>query len=495
MSEFTERLVDDGLPTPPSTTDYLEFNALHRPTTTALINNGLHVTYAEFYRDVMRFTRAVQDLQLPRGSSVAIESDNFYLHWSLLLACENLGLATASFLSGEPQNSQLLAYVDLVLCRSDISASSARRIHRLSDAWLDQVQTQPAAVDAAPRRLMGLGEIQRIKRSSGTTGFPKMMTTPRRTFENSLQCYLMLNQFTRDTRLLIATHFTVNSMYLRATACLRLGATCIFDSRLSLAQAIVAYKPTHVRLFQYQIKPILDELPPSFSKPQRLIALMGAGPLSDELRQLILARFATEIIYAYNNNETSVIALIDADGFATVRPGSDVEIVNEVGVSVPFGQTGQVRIRSNSLSSYIGDAAKLQFRDGWFYTGDAGIMVRPRQFKIVGRIDEVLNIGGMKMSPLYVEEDITKNSPVATAEIGVTSIGNRDGVEEICIAAVAAAGTDVKRLEEWLIARYWLGKVHFAVVDRIPHTETGKVQRHLLKAMFENQGSKTSSLG
>jgi len=487
---LTERAADDRLPTPPSTTDYLQFQALHRPAAIALINNGLHISYAEFYRDVTKFTRAMSELDLSRGSSAAIEADNLYLHWLLLLACENLGIATASFLPGEPPDSRLLACMDLVLCRQDLPDSSGRRIHKLSQAWLDQVQAQPTKTEDARRIRLALGEIQRIKRSSGSTGFPKVMAATRFTEETALQSYMLHEQFTRDSRFLITGQFTVNNIYGRSTTCMRLGATCIFDSRLGIADAIVAYEPTHVRLFQYQVKPILERLPPTYSKQRKLTVIMGAGPLSGELRQSLLARLATDIAYSYSSNETRMIAAIDAAGLATARPGIEVEVVDEKDDRVPFGQLGQIKIKSDALfTRYIGEACADEARPegGWFYTGDAGIMIRPRQFKVVGRIDEVLNIGGMKMSPLFVEEEIVKESPVAILETGVTSVVNPEGIEEICVAVVVAEGTDLKRLEEWLMTKYWLGKLHFAVVDQIPRTESGKVQRHRLRAMFEKQ--------
>jgi len=488
MSEHLEQAAAHDL-RPPSTTDYLRFHALHRPHAIALVNNGVHLSYSEFYRDVLKFTQALRTFGLARGSAVGIECGNIYLHWVLLLACENLGLASASFLAGEAPDSALLACLDLVLCEHD-QPSGAKRAHNLALAWLDQVQAQPVVSDGPRKAVMALGEIQRIKRSSGTTGFPKLMAVSRLAKEDTLQCYVMQSQLGKDSRLLLTSHFTVDSTYMRATVCLRFGGTCIFDSRMSLTQAILAYQPTHLRLFQYQAKLVLDELPQGFSKPPRLTVFMGAGPLGDEMRQAILARLAADLIYTYNNNEVGVVATIDSSGLATLRPGAEIAIVDENGVPAARGQTGQITIRTNArIDRYVGDpsGAADPFKDGWFYSGDAGFMVGPRQFKIVGRVDEVLNIGGMKMAPLVVEEEIAGGTPVAIADVGVTSLRGADGVEEICIAVVPNAGADVAKLEDWLRAKYWLGTLHFAVVDRIPRTETGKVQRHLLKAMFEKR--------
>ena len=83
---------------PPSTADYIRFHALHRPMGTALINNGQEFTFRRLYRDLKKFTRALREILPPAGNSVAVECDDLYLHWLLLLACETLGVVTASLL-------------------------------------------------------------------------------------------------------------------------------------------------------------------------------------------------------------------------------------------------------------------------------------------------------------------------------------------------------------------------------------------------------------
>jgi acyl-coenzyme A synthetase/AMP-(fatty) acid ligase len=292
--------------------------------------------------------------------------------------------------------------------------------------------------------------------------------------------------FSVDTRLLITSSFAVASMYMRATACLRLGATCISDPRLSLARAIQAHKPTHVRLFQYQAALVLSELEPSAPKPERLTVMLGAGPLSEELRRQITARLATNLIYTYNTNETLMIAVIDARGIATPRPGAEVEVVDDDGNRLPPGQAGRIRVRTDSqVDGYLDDpemTARL-FKDGWIYTGDLGMAVGTGQFKVLGRIDEVLNIGGIKYLPSEIESEIARIAPVE--EVGVASILGDGGSEELAVALVLNPGAAFGSVLDQL-SKHWAPQMraHVVAVDKLPRTETGKLQRHLIKSMF-----------
>src|SRR5262249_9950382 len=178
-------------------------------------------------------------------------------------------------------------------------------------------------------------------------------------------------------------------------------------------------------------------LPENLPKPYRLTVMLGAGPLSDDLRRQILERLATDIIYTYNTNETLMIAVIGSDGTATPRPGSEVEVVDEDDKPLPVGRSGRIRVKTDSqVDGYLEDpdATARLFRNGWFYTGDAGMVVAPRRFRVLGRVDEVLNLGGLKYLPSQIEDAIIRQAHVRDA--GVTSIQGERGGNEIGIAVV-----------------------------------------------------------
>jgi long-chain acyl-CoA synthetase len=480
--------VTEAAETPPSTPDYVRFHAEHTPRAIAVIEDGRAIDYATFHRDLARFTRALGAFGLPRGSFVAVAWDSFYLHWLLLLACESLGWATASFLSVERNAlAPLMARVQLILSTQRLSHASGAKLHMMTPDWLAGVFGSPAG-EAAPTTPLGLDEPQRIRRSSGTSGGLKMMVATRRVEETRILGYLLIDGFSARSRLLLTMHFTVSSMYSRATACLRLGGTCIGEERSTVGRSIVRYAPSHVRLFQHQMRPVLDELPPDFRKAGDLTLMIGAAPLSAELRRELLDRIASRIIYTYNSNETGSVAVVGEDGVCTLRPGVQVEAVDGAGNPLPAGQLGRLRIRTRSMvDGYLDNAAASarSFRDGWFQSGDAGFLIAPGRLKLAGRSDDLLNIGGQKIEPQLIEEAVAR--AVAVTDVGVTSIANPDGVEEVCVAIVvqdaARAGEYRAEVEKSVSHRF--GRTRVRTVDSLPRTAgTGKLRRGELKKLF-----------
>ncbi len=479
---------------PPPPPDYVRFHGLHRPTAIALVTNGREITYRKFDSDLRKLTHAVRPILPGPAGTVAVETDEFYLHWLLLLACENLGVATGSFQAEGIQAYQsLIRSVGLVVAEHEVPATWARKVHKLTAPWVAEAlsQPEPHLREEIPCAAMTLADTRRFVRSSGTTGPGKMMAVSRAAEEAIVRDYILHMRFSSESKFLITGGFNVGSMFWRATACLRLGATCVVDFRMSIARAIITHKPSHVRLFQHQVKSILDELPGTDEKPAGLTIMMGAGPLSEDMRRQIMARLATSLVYTYNSNETYMIGVVDAEGVVTVRPGADVEVTDDQGGSLPQGQVGRLKIRTDSLvDGYVGDpeATARAFRDGWFYSNDVGMLVGYRRLKLLGRADDILNIGGAKIAPAMIEDMVVERAPVQ--EAGVTSIPGQDGIDEICIAIVPGRAGAMPQITQAITTRVWpprLGRAHIMAVDKLPRTETGKLQRHLLRAAFQQR--------
>jgi acyl-CoA synthetase (AMP-forming)/AMP-acid ligase II len=456
----------------------------------ALVANGHDITYRKFDSDLGKIIRALRPVvRSARTIAVEFNEHELYLHWLLLLACENLGIATGSFLPGA--YASLIVSVDLVIAARDLPPEWAPNVYKLAPAWVADALAQPEPDDGAeiPNAVSTLADTRRLVRSSATTGPAKTMSVSRAAEEAIVQSFILHMGFSSESKFLLTGGFNVGSMFWRATACLRLGATCVVERRMSTARAIVAHKPTHVRLFQQQVKSILDELPSVGGKPARLTVMMGAAPLPQDMRRRILAELATDLVYTYNSNETYMIAVVDAEGVATVRPGADVEVIDDQDRPLPQGQVGRLKIRTDSLvNGYLGDPETTArvFRDGWFYSNDVGTLVGRRRFRLLGRADDILNIGGIKLVPSQLEDAIVKRTPVR--EAGVTSIPGPDGIDEICIAVVPASAAGMPEIAQAIATNVLsapMGRPHIMPMEKLPRTETGKLQRHLLKAAFQ----------
>jgi acyl-coenzyme A synthetase/AMP-(fatty) acid ligase len=161
---------------PPSTAEYVRFHAQHRPRAIAVIDGEREIEYATFDRDLRKSTRALREFGLPRGSVVAVSCEALYLHWLLLLACENLGWATVSLLATEGSG-PLFDHVQLVLSEREIPQTTRVKRHLLAGEWLAKVfsSSAPGQEEYGTFEAMAPTEPKRLRRTSGTTGDPKIM--------------------------------------------------------------------------------------------------------------------------------------------------------------------------------------------------------------------------------------------------------------------------------------------------------------------------------
>ena len=464
------------------TADFIRFHAAERPDAVALVNDGREITYAKFAGDIGKMARGLRELGLSRGARVAIDCRDIYLDWLLRLACEELCAVSTSFVGRESLRSGPgLGEFDLVLSQNGIPAEGVRRVHALTPDWLDGVFAR--AVDgegSAPAKRPD--DPLRILRTSGTTGIPKRLLYSRRMHERSIEQSLWFNGFTRRSRYLLAIPFTVGA----PTACVRVGATVVLESRMRVAEAITAHRITHTTLPPILLMRTLNHLERSFVKPAELTIFTFGAAVSRDLRDKALARLATDVCDMYGSNEVGFVSSMRGNAdVGVVWPGVRVEIVDERDCALPLGQTGRIRIRTDCMvEGYLDDpeATRCMFRDGWFYAGDLGILHGPRLLQVVGRSDDLLNIGWNKIMPETVEALVLGVAEIADA--GVCSLRNADGIEEIYIA-VSGVRIDDRKLTERIgrtLRRFQLGNIHIFKLSGIPRNAGGKIQRDLLKS-------------
>ena len=198
--------------------------------------------------------------------------------------------------------------------------------------------------------------------------------------------------------------------------------------------------------------------------------------------------FCVPVVEAYGMTEaTHQMAsnpLTGARKPGTVGPsgGPEIRVVDETGKTVPRGQTGEIVIRGpNVMTAYENNpkANAEAFYDGWFRTGDQGVMDDDGYVSITGRLKEIINRGGEKISPREVDEIIMEHPAVHQC---VTFAMPHDMLGEDVAAAIVlrqgTAATD-RELREFASARLAPYKVprKILILNEIPVGATGKLQR------------------
>jgi acyl-CoA synthetase (AMP-forming)/AMP-acid ligase II len=168
----------------------------------------------------------------------------------------------------------------------------------------------------------------------------------------------------------------------------------------------------------------------------------------------------------------------------TVGPsgGPEIRIVDTNGATVARGATGEIVIKGpNVMREYENNptANADAFYDGWFRTGDQGVMDDDGYVSITGRLKEIINRGGEKISPREVDEIIMEHPAVHQC---VTFAMPHDMLgEDVAAAIVLRQGAQAsdRELREFAATRMAAFKVprKILILTEIPVGATGKLQR------------------
>jgi len=169
-------------------------------------------------------------------------------------------------------------------------------------------------------------------------------------------------------------------------------------------------------------------------------------------------------------------------GSVGVAAGPDVAIMDEQGRLLPPGDVGEVVIRGpNVTAGYRNnpEANAAAFTDGWFRTGDQGVLDEKGYLRLTGRLKEIINRGGEKISPREVDEVLLDHP--AVAQVVTFAMPHAMLGEDVAAAVVLRPGTEVserdlrqfagKRLADMKVPRRIL------FLEEIPRGSTGKLQR------------------
>jgi acyl-CoA synthetase (AMP-forming)/AMP-acid ligase II/acyl carrier protein len=202
--------------------------------------------------------------------------------------------------------------------------------------------------------------------------------------------------------------------------------------------------------------------------------------------------FKAPVIETYGMTETcSQIAsnplppLARKPGSVGLRAGPEIAVIDENGKFLPRGEAGEIVIRGDTVMRGYKDNPKANeeaFIDGWFRSGDQGYFDADGYLFLTGRLKEMINCGGEKVSPYEVEAVLIDHP--AIAEAAVFPVGHDSLGEDVAAVAVLKQGSSAtesaiqmfasRRLANFKIPR------RIAIVDRIPKGPTGKVQRRRL---------------
>jgi oxalate---CoA ligase len=339
-------------------------------------------------------------------------------------------------------------------------------------------------------------DIALVLHTSGTTSRPKLVPLTQQNLWTSAQnIRTTLALTTADRALNVMPLFHIHGLVGVLLSSLSAGASIICPPGFSGADFfdwLATYSPTWYSavptIHQQILARAANNLEIVRQHPLRFIRSSSAALPAPVMRSLE-ATFNTPTIEAYGMTEAAHQMASNPfpprgrkAGSVGVPAGPEIGILDKIGDRLEIGQVGEVCIRGENVTAgYEGNPAAnaTAFTNGWFRTGDLGYFDADGYLFLRGRIKEIINRGGEKISPQEIDEVLMEHPEIAqvvTFAAPHTLLG-----EEVGVAIVLKPQTTTTELaiKEFVAARLADFKVPRVVifVAEIPKGATGKLQR------------------
>ncbi len=341
--------------------------------------------------------------------------------------------------------------------------------------------------------------------TSGSTSKPKIVPITYKNINASTNNLVKSLKLTsQDICLNMMPMFHVGALIDLLIAPLSVGGSVICTSSISsdiFFNSLNKFSPSWYQGVPTMIRNIIDCISDNPSKIDnhslRFIRSVSS-PLDQQLKQRCEQYFNIPVIEIYGMTETTGLitsnplppAIRKAESVGT-SVGTDVLIIDEAGNPANPGYKGEILVRGKNVTNgYEGlpDNKHSYFIDDWFRTGDQGYLDEEGYLYITGRIKEIINRGGEKISPKEIDDVILTHPKVH--EAACFSISHHSLGEDIAIAIVINKDQKLNqkelidylkpRLAEFKIPR----KIYF--IDALPKGTTGKTLRKSLSEKYSD---------
>ena len=365
-----------------------------------------------------------------------------------------------------------------------------------SGSLIDNSASFPQQFDNVVSRV---NDLAAILYTSGTTGRPKgAMLSHGNLSANALMLHDAWGWQQQDVLIHSLPIFHVHGLFVACHGVLAAGASMIFMPSFSVDEVITQLPNATVMMGVptfYTRLLASDDFSAQHCAAMRLF-ISGSAPLLATTHEAFQQRTGHRILERYGMSETSMLISNPLEGerrAGTVGfplPGIDVRLVDANTKSVAVGDVGSIQVKGpNVFQGYwqLPEKTAKEFtEDGFFITGDQGMISDDGYISIVGRAKDMVISGGYNVYPKEVELVIDAIDGVK--ESAVFGIPDADFGEAVTVAIVVEAGVsfDVETIiassREKLAAYKAPRFVHF--LDQLPRNTMGKVQKNSLREKF-----------
>ncbi|MBI2965675.1 MAG: AMP-binding protein [Chloroflexi bacterium] len=480
-----------------------------------IVPEGPTVTYEGLASQVERVAEELTAIGIERGRTVSIVLGNNLEYLVTFLAVARAGAIAAplnpayttdefKFFMGDAQAQFAIISPDaaqageaakslsIPILTSQIDASGQTRLARNGAALTARREAKPPSPD----------DVALFLHTSGTTSRPKGVPLTHANLMASLGNIRKTYGLTpADGSLVVMPLFHVHGLLGATLSTLSSGGAVVVPPRFSASRFWPVREETGATWYSavptiHQTLLLRADSDGAPRKSFRFIRSCSSALVPTVFQQLE-SRFGAPVLEAYGMTEASHQMSSNplppgerSAGTVGAGTGVAIAIMDDKGALLPAGQRGEVVIKGPNVTKGYANNPKANaesFVSGWFRTGDQGLMDARSYLTLTGRIKELINRAGEKISPLEVDAVLIQHPAVAEA-VCFACPDAKYG--EVVHAAVVLKGSATPEqiqafCREHLAPFKVPEKVH--VTDKLPRTATGKIQRRHVATAFSQK--------
>jgi long-chain acyl-CoA synthetase len=475
-----------------STAQGIGYYSRQRPTEIAIVEGNSTISYRQLAIRLAQFTKALRAISIGRGTVVGIETENAALHWLLILSAELIGAPALSFRRDKLSNPDFpFKLCDVFLTTARDARLGTGRIHILTSEWVKSVLN----INIRPSELKNLetapspDDTVRFTTSSGTTGSPKLFTISYRIQQGRITKNVgLISKHISAPRYISFYSWWNLAALISANATLQMGGQVILTTKNEFSSQIRKHKANFSLLVAGDCESVVTQLTNEFEKPENFLIDVRGAPISLLLRARALEKIASQVHVVYATNEVGPISVAKEDEATEILPGVEIRIVDEDGREElqKDAESGLLLVRTDTMiqNYFENDPESARaFKDGWFNTKDVGRIDPDGRLAILGRSDDIVNVGGVKFPPVPVEH--TLKSVLGVREAVIVGVVNENGIGVPGVAVEADSDLGIDLMKE-RIRQFFAGRrCYLLLVRSAPRTDNGKVKRREIKSRIQ----------
>ena len=475
--------------------------------TAILVPGGPAISYASLRRQVAALAEQLKGLGVKRGDRVATVLPNSPECIISFLAAATAG--TAAPLNAAYKADEFQFYLEDTKAKVLITPpSGAEAALGVASADITRVavtmdergevsfQATGASKGKANDGMSQAEDVALVLHTSGTTSRPKRVPLKHRNLLASVANIVKTYGLTpADSSFCIMPLFHVHGLMASTMSTLSSGGTVVVPGRfnpLNFWPAVRDSRATWFTAVPTMHNALLarargaNQPASSYHQTLRFIRSCSA-PLSPVTMKELEERFGVPVLEAYGMTEASHQMSSNPLPPAARKPGSvgpgtgvQIAIMDEEGKLLANGAQGEVVIKGpNVITGYEDNpqANATSFTNGWFRTGDEGILDSQNYLTLVARIKELINRSGEKISPVEIDEVLLSHPAVAEA-VAFAAPSATHGEEPAAAVVLSGQVTEAELMKHCRerLADFKVPRTIY-IVQQIPRTATGKVQR------------------